>query len=108
MSEGRTKNIMKRNQEEEDSSKNLTRFLSNQGIGAGLSDHVARLWPGGEPFDSPEKEAGAQARECCVCKERTKTKKCTGCYSAWFCGLDCQRKAWPDHKTQCKVKTYFN
>ena len=102
---GRNKNMKKR-QQEEDNSKNLTRFLSNQGISAGLSEHVARQWPGGEPFTSPEKETGARARECCVCKARSpNTKKCSGCYSAWFCSVDCQRKAWPDHRGQCKVVT---
>merc|ERR1719476_43206 len=95
---------MKKRQQEEDNSKNLTRFLSNQGLGAGLSEHVARQWPGGEPFTSPEKETGARAREFCVCKARSpNTKKCSGCYSAWFCSVDCQRKTWPDHRGQCKV-----
>ena len=104
---GRKKNMKKRKQEE-DGSKTLRKSLADHGISGERADNIVRTWPGGEPFTSPEKEACAQARECCVCKARTKTKKCTGCYSAWFCGLDCQRKAWPDHKTQCKVKTYFN
>ena len=100
---GRKRNIMKRQQEE--SSRNLMTFLTGQGIHHDISDTAVRTWPGGEPFKSPEKEIGERARECGVCKMRTNTKKCTGCYSAWFCGVDCQRKAWPDHKRQCKVET---
>ena len=90
---GRKKNIKKRKQEEESSKK---RFFSNQGMSA---EH----WPGGEPINSPEKEMGARAKECCVCQARSNTKKCSGCYSAWFCGLECQKKAWPEHKKECKV-----
>ena len=100
---GRKRNIMKRQQEE--SSRNLMTYLTGQGIHHDITDTAVRTWPGGEPFKSPEKETGERARECGVCKMRTNTKKCTGCYSAWFCGVDCQRKAWPDHKNQCKVET---
>merc|ERR1711990_379437 len=99
---GRKKNIKKRQQEEE-RSKNLVRFLTNQGMSAETSARVGRVWPGGEPVKSPEKEMEARWRECCVCQARSNTKKCTGCFSAWFCGLDCQRKGWAQHKKECKV-----
>ena len=89
---GRKKNNKKRKQEE-DNSQNIV----------ALNIHMN--WPWDEPIDSPDKETEAKARECGVCKIRTNTKKCTGCYSTWFCGVDCQRKAWPEHKRQCKVET---
>ena len=104
---GRKKSMKKQTQEEEDGSKNLRRSLANHGFSAEMSDHIVRAWPGREPFNTPEKETRAQAKECGVCKARTDTKKCSGCYSAWFCGVECQRIAWKDqdHKTQCKVET---
>ena len=66
---GRKKNTKKRTQEEEeDGSKNLRRSLANHGFSAEMSDHIVRAWPGREPFNTPEKETRAQAKECGVCK----------------------------------------
>ena len=27
--------------------------------------------------------------------------KCSGCLAAWYCGETCQKKDWPNHKTDC-------
>jgi hypothetical protein len=32
----------------------------------------------------------------------SKTKKCAGCYSTWYCSTQCQQADWPNHKTVCK------
>ena len=35
------------------------------------------------------------------CNE-SKTKKCSGCYSSWYCSTECQLADWPNHKAECK------
>ena len=48
-------------------------------------------------------EAGGSLRKCSVCSEsKLDTKRCTGCYLVWYCGPECQRVAWPEHKEECK------
>ena len=32
----------------------------------------------------------------------SKTKKCAGCYSTWYCATECQQADWPNHRTECK------
>lgn len=32
----------------------------------------------------------------------SKTKKCAGCYSTWYCSLECQQVDWPNHRAECK------
>ena len=54
-----------------------------------------------------KEKTGGRLSACLVCQVSSDTKKCSGCYSVWFCGRDCQRTAWPDHKEKCKVKIYF-
>jgi hypothetical protein len=34
--------------------------------------------------------------------DASKTKKCAGCYSTWYCSTECQQVDWPNHKTECK------
>jgi len=35
------------------------------------------------------------------CNE-SKTKKCAGCYSSWYCSTECQQADWPNHRAACK------
>ncbi|EGC39312.1 hypothetical protein DICPUDRAFT_147973 [Dictyostelium purpureum] len=30
-------------------------------------------------------------------------KRCTGCKLIYYCSIDCQKKAWPIHKHECKI-----
>lgn len=39
---------------------------------------------------------------CLACGKTTGTKRCTGCYRAYFCDRECQLKAWPAHKNDCR------
>ena len=56
-----------------------------------------------------EKErTGVRLSACSVCQASSDTKKCSGCFSVWFCGRECLQAAWPDHKKKCKVSIYIN
>ncbi|KAL0060658.1 hypothetical protein AAF712_012535 [Marasmius tenuissimus] len=41
---------------------------------------------------------------CVVCGEKGE-KKCKGCFSVRYCGADCQKSHWREHKTFCKTLT---
>ena len=44
--------------------------------------------------------------ECSFCKRKSDTmKKCTRCGEAQYCGKECQREHWKDHKAICKPST---
>ncbi|GAQ87459.1 hypothetical protein KFL_003540120 [Klebsormidium nitens] len=48
--------------------------------------------------DAPEKA-------CAKCRTRTSfAKRCSGCKVVYYCGVDCQRKDWPKHRTDCKSR----
>jgi len=48
--------------------------------------------------------AGGSLRKCQQCgKAGEDPKRCTGCYLAWYCGLGCQKEAWPGHSKECKI-----
>ena len=44
-----------------------------------------------------------RARVCDFCNKRSETKlrACGKCKFVFYCGADCQRKAWPTHKQDC-------
>jgi len=48
------------------------------------------------------REVGGRLSQCSVCKKSSNTMKCSGCFSVWFCGRECQRTAWPTHQRECK------
>ena len=62
-----------------------------------------RLQAKQERRELKEKTGGSQS-SCSVCRSSSDTKKCSGCFSVWFCGRDCQRAAWPDHQSECQVE----
>jgi len=49
-----------------------------------------------------KEEAGGSLRACSVCAEEKDTKRCMGCYLVWYCGPDCQKLNWDQHKDPCK------
>ena len=61
-----------------------------------------RLLARQERKELKEKTGGRQSA-CSVCQVSSDTKKCSGCFSVWFCGRECQRAAWPDHQRECQV-----
>ena len=41
-------------------------------------------------------------RICAACGQKDAPARCSRCLSCWFCGPECQRSAWPEHKLKCK------
>ena len=41
---------------------------------------------------------------CILCTKSGILKKCTGCFSVSYCGADCQKSHWKDHKAACRTK----
>ena len=44
------------------------------------------------------------SRACCACAAKLpkgQGKRCSACKQVWFCGRDCQKAAWPQHKDVC-------
>ena len=47
--------------------------------------------------------AESAVKICYSCKKAEKNlKRCTKCYTAVYCGNECQKKDWKDHKMKCK------
>ncbi|XP_064097941.1 SET domain-containing protein SmydA-8-like [Macrobrachium nipponense] len=42
--------------------------------------------------------------ECASCGRPAETK-CTGCRNVYYCGRECQKKGWPNHKDVCRPFT---
>jgi tetratricopeptide (TPR) repeat protein len=45
-------------------------------------------------------------RICSVCNtvgRKTAIPKCSGCLKKYYCGAECQRKDWPEHKKECRA-----
>ena len=43
-------------------------------------------------------------KKCVVCCALSnKMKKCSGCYTAYYCSEDCQNIDWPVHQARCKT-----
>ena len=41
---------------------------------------------------------------CILCTKSGILKRCTGCFSVSYCGADCQKSHWKDHKAACTTK----
>ena len=46
-------------------------------------------------------EAGGSLKKCEVCGALN-ARRCTSCFLTRYCGRDCQRVHWPQHKIKCK------
>ena len=42
-----------------------------------------------------------EQRRCLVCWKSEKLKACARCKGVYFCGVECQKVAWPGHKAPC-------
>ncbi|THH33773.1 hypothetical protein EUX98_g385 [Antrodiella citrinella] len=84
----------------------------------GAEDANDYLWLGQDLWMSPEVWNWASNQKLAVnvllkqcerhgCGNREKTvaefKRCAGCHKAWYCGQDCQKLDWKDHKKPCKA-----
>ena len=53
------------------------------------------------------KEAGGILDKCGGCGEKG-TNRCLGCFMQFYCGEECQRKEWGEHRDDCnKVRKQF-
>ncbi|CAJ1451878.1 unnamed protein product, partial [Effrenium voratum] len=43
------------------------------------------------------------AMRCASCGREDPPARCSRCLSAWFCGPECQRAAWREHRPLCKL-----
>jgi len=44
-----------------------------------------------------------ELKKCLVCKSPA-NKRCSACYLVWYCGAECQRGDWSNHKSACKAR----
>ena len=56
------------------------------------------------PWDAPAETdcAVEQEKQCASCGATSKLKSCSACKSVWYCGAECQRQHWKEHKVACK------
>ncbi|KAK9899883.1 hypothetical protein P389DRAFT_5134 [Cystobasidium minutum MCA 4210] len=55
--------------------------------------------------DSREAIEGPLYTHCADCyKAGLKHKRCSGCLVAYYCSVECQKKGWTLHKTECKER----
>ena len=52
--------------------------------------------------EEAKKEAGGSLRQCVVCGVSEQTSRCTGCFLTRYCGPECQRADWENHKDRCQ------
>lgn len=74
--------------------------LANALEDAGEREDAARTRR--ELFELPE-EAPAT---CAHCGAKSPPHRCGRCRAAFFCSAECQRKAWPVHKHECRSRDY--
>ncbi|KAH6912748.1 hypothetical protein BKA70DRAFT_1264839 [Coprinopsis sp. MPI-PUGE-AT-0042] len=44
----------------------------------------------------------ANLHHCSVCKKKAKVQLCSNCVEVAYCGQECQKGDWKDHKTACR------
>lgn len=56
--------------------------------------------------DSEDEKPTSRLQDCdlpkCKGKQEGKMKTCGGCRNAWYCGVECQRAHWAEHKEVCQ------
>ena len=55
---------------------------------------------GADDDDAARLRAFAAGR-CAACGKHAPRSKCARCRRVSYCGADCQRRAWPEHKRWC-------
>eukprot|EP00929_Paragymnodinium_shiwhaense_P081261 TRINITY_DN42495_c0_g1_i1.p1 TRINITY_DN42495_c0_g1~~TRINITY_DN42495_c0_g1_i1.p1 ORF type:complete len:188 (-),score=43.06 TRINITY_DN42495_c0_g1_i1:7-570(-) len=45
-------------------------------------------------------DAAAETRPCIMCLQPASVQ-CSRCKAAWYCGKNCQKRHWPNHRTDC-------
>jgi len=62
-----------------------------------------------EEIESKEKQARGEPSLCAGCGERQKgMSRCTRCMQVWYCGRECQKKHWKQHKPQCRMLSAYS
>ena len=62
-------------------------------------DSTSRAPPAPETRNSTVQMIGSDV--CAQCGKADAKKRCSQCKCVFYCSADCQRAAWPDHKTAC-------
>ena len=74
--------------------------LSKAGLGPISYDLFVQL---NDKNKDLNKKPGNKDFACGHCGKHAKTnKRCTGCYTVWYCSRDCQVKKWKQHGKICK------
>ena len=47
---------------------------------------------------------GGGARQCDHCGKEGNVKICSKCHTATYCGAECQKEAWGEHKKVCRQR----
>ena len=70
------------------------------------ANHVSALgrWPPTPQFSPPtgSSEHVKSPHACQTCGRAENTKKCGACDKVYYCGKECQRKDWKQHKLVCR------
>ena len=55
--------------------------------------------------ETPETSQDSIVMHCSNCQKLTKPRRCTRCLKVSYCGQECQRAHWKEHKKDCKPGT---